>query len=328
MITFKEYHDTKQYVVEEFLLEGNADPMGKYHELAYIYHSNGGKFMHDDPRKADAEKKKAELEKQLPPETIKAINDKAKKSADEMKGWIQKNGHSHKGAYWTSQAGDIGRVTGHNMSQKENAADAVHRITDENGNIRHMGASLKHLGGSAGHAPTSNPGIGTLDNMLGTNANQYLKDADKEIDQKHPKYAGLSMKAKKEAAKKDPEYYNQSFSIKRAAIEKARNEHINAFQRMNHDKQVAHVRELVHAHDTPNVPQVVVTSHKAGTRIENRAERYHPSNISAINTEPHGWNSIRHTIHFKDGSHEVWQSRGKLESGPHSALKGSFERVK
>jgi len=136
------------------------------------------------------------------------------------------------------------------------------------------------------------------------------------------------MKQKKEIAKQNPEYYNKSFDIKRKAIEKARDEHISAFNGMNHDKKVAHIRELVHAHDTPNVPQVVVTSHKSGTRIENRTQRYHPNNIIGVSAEPHGWNSIRHTLHFKDGSSEVWHARGKLESGPHSALKGSFERVK
>jgi predicted phage tail protein len=326
MLTFAEYITEQTFVIEELLLENSADAMGKYHELMYIHHANGGKFMPDDPRKADAEAKKKELEKQLSPEVAKQISDKAKKSANEMNSWIAKNGHAHKGSYWSSQAGDIGKITGHNMSQKENAADVVSRIEDEHGNTRHMGVSLKHLGDSSGHAPTSNPGIGTLDKMLGTNSQPHLDKADKEIDKAYPQYAGKSRAEKKAASKTDDEYKNFAFSTKRVAIEKARNAHLDAFKKLNHGAQVAHIRELVHAHHTPDVPQIVVTSHKTGTRIENRADRYHPNNITAVSAEPHGWNSIKHTIHFKDGSSEEWHGRGKFESGPFSTLKGSFER--
>lgn len=317
------------YIEESFqLLTESADAMGKYHEVMYAWHSNGGKFAKDDPRAKAAEETKKKCEGILHPDVSKAINDKAKKSADEVNGMMSFHGHKHVGAYWTSQPGDIGRVTGINYSQHENAGDVVHRIEDEHGNIRHLSISLKHLGGGSGHAPTSNPGIGQLDKMLGTDSKPHLDKADKEIDKQFPQHAGKSMKAKKEAAKADKGYYDASFEIKRKAVEQIRNHHIAAFNKMPHDRQVSHLRDLIHAHDTPDVPQLVVTSHATGTRIENRAQRYHPSNISRVHTEPAGWNSTRHTIHFKDGSTEQWQSRGKFESGPHSTLKGSFERLK
>ena len=335
MLSLKDYIkeiqlvESDQFIVESMeLLNENADAMGKYHELMYAWHANGGKFAKEDPRKADAEKIKADLESKLDQKTKEAISAKAKKSADEVNKMISDNGHKHVGTFWTSKPGDIKKVTGIDQSQHENASDVIHRIVDEHGNVKHLGISLKHLGSSAGHAPTSNPGINQLDTALGTNSQHHIDAANRKIDAEFPEHAGKSMKEKKAIAKADPKYYEASFEHKRKAVEKIRDAHIAAFNGMNHDAQVAHLRSMMHAHDTPDVPQLVVTSHSKGTRIENRAQRYHPSNIKSVETTPSGWNTIKHTIHFKDGTHEQWQARGKFESGPHSSLKGSFERTK
>jgi hypothetical protein len=312
----------------DILLEAStADDMGKYHEIMYAHHSNGGKFADNDERKDDAEKMKGELESRLGPEMSKHISDKAKTSADAVKKMITDNGHKHHAAYWTSKPGDISRVTGVQTSQHENAGDVVHHISDHEGKSRYLSISLKHLGKSSAHAPTSNPGRGQTDKALGVNTDHHISTADRHLDKEFPHYSHLTQKGKKEAAKSDDAYAARSNELKKKAAEKVTDDHISAFNSMNHTQQVSHIRNSVHAHDTPDVPQMVVTSHSKGTRIENRAKKYHPDNISHIETRKKGWNSIEHTLHFKDGSHEVWQHRAKFESGPHSPLKGSFERT-
>jgi hypothetical protein len=303
-----------------------ADDIGKYHELMYAWHSNGGKFLKSDARHDDAHRIKKEIESRLHPDVAKAVSDKAKRASDEVKKMITDNGHVHHGAYWSSKPGDIEKITGIKTNQSENASDVVHHITDEHGNTRHMGVSLKHTT-SGVHVPTSNPGHGQTDKALGTSTSHHMDTADRQLNKEFPHYAEHSKKGKKLAAKSDEAYMKRSTELKQNAVSKIADDHISAFNSMHHNAQVSHIRNMIHAHETPDVPQMVVTSHKKGIRIENRAKRYHPNNIKKIDTERKGWNTIKHTINFNDGSKEEWNHRYKFESGPHSSLKASFERT-
>lgn len=328
-------------VTSKIIVEGSdqssRDTAGKMHEHHFVMamnrhlgHESG--FMPDDSRKDETIAAMKKLRVNMRPGVEEEIKRKATVSAEHIHKFIHDNGHFHHGTYVSSKDGDIQNITGVKYGQKENASDVVSHIKDEDGRTKFMGISLKHNGNGTGHKPSSNPGLGTTDKDLSVETSHHMIQARRDLDDQYPKFAHLPVGKKKAMAKgkqKDgtpaTKYYHAAYKHVKIALNKIADDHADAFNKMPHAAQLSHFRTQVHAHYTADVPQIVVTSHKAGTRIENRAHDYDPSKIKAIAAKKVG-HIVRHHVDFHDGHTEVWDHRYKMADGPISSVKGSFER--
>lgn len=183
-------------VMESTTQKVSSDTMGKLHELLVGHHLLGRhmeRHMGDDGkgRAETPEQAHDRLRDSIPHEEYQRINARAKAAADDIRQRVEQNGHKVHDVHWTSQAGDIGRSTGIESTQKEDASDIVVHTRKGKKTMFH-GVSLKVTDSKSHDVPVSNPG------MESTLGGQELLDSHREgLLRKYPKLAGQNKAGRK-----------------------------------------------------------------------------------------------------------------------------------
>lgn len=121
-----------------------GDPKGKLHELLVGKHLNGGNHMdrHVDIEGKSPKEVHDEITEKLggeDSEQYRNFNERAKKSAEDIKNQLGLNSDDIAKVQWTSKPGDLKRATGIEATQNQDPSDIV--VTNKNG--KHHGISLK-----------------------------------------------------------------------------------------------------------------------------------------------------------------------------------------
>lgn len=195
MLNFKEFlkeENRPLTLLEELILEAKAataeseaDDKGKMHELLL---SEG---LHPEKRLPDHHRSESEnldhagtpeqvhqrLSEKMGPTAMAEIRGHSKQSAEKLHQYLKDNGHLGEGesisnVFWTSNPdkikngkvinGDHHKTTG--IHDPNSTADLIARITDKNGNQKHIGISAKY---GSQEPNFKNPGLESLETMSG-----------------------------------------------------------------------------------------------------------------------------------------------------------------
>lgn len=194
MLTFKDFlkEDSRPLSLKEEMLlemaaatkETDSDDKGKMHELLLA------KYLHPESRLPDHHRSFAEnedhagtpdqvhdrLKEKMGMNAYNEIDSHARQTATSIKKHFEDHGHVGKGesisnVFWTSNAdkektaGDHEKTTG--VKDVNSNADLIARITDKDGNHKHVGISAKY---GSQEPNFRNPGLDSLEKMAGLNS--------------------------------------------------------------------------------------------------------------------------------------------------------------
>jgi len=254
---------------------------GVLHELLTGKALNGGKHMtsyhlvdEKTKKKETPEEAHDRLKSQIHPKDYERINTGAISAAKDIKSNIEKTNPGHKiiNVSHTSKPGDTEKVTGVKASQKEDSSDLY--ITSKKGNkVMHHGRSLKVSENSSKNVPSSSLGM----NSSGSMAKDLLKAHQKKIKTKFPElnnvkkeshHEGIS-DARKEWGRQNPAAHTEIKGENLKLLRNVAHEHASELQHKlrtgNHAEVVNHIRDVLHAHNTPAEQAGVATFSKHTT---------------------------------------------------------------
>lgn len=194
MLNFKDFLKEENRPLslnEELLLEMAAatketesDDKGKLHELLLSKHlhpesrlpDHHRSFSDNEDHAGTPEQVHERLKEKVGMAAYNEIDSHAKQTADSLKKHFQEQGHVGPGehisnVFWTSNAdkpntaGDHEKTTG--VKDVNSNADLIARITDKNGNHKHVGISAKY---GSQEPNFRNPGLDSLEKMAGLNS--------------------------------------------------------------------------------------------------------------------------------------------------------------
>lgn len=274
--TFKILRESIGRILREAqtLPKASSDTKGKLHELLVGGHLMGGRDM--DAMPSVDEKGRSEtpaqalkrLRDSVSPEEFNTINDRAKKAAEHIRQQVEQGGHKVSEVHWTSQPGDIGRSTGIESTQKEDASDIVIHTKDAKGKKKFHGVSLKVTDDKSHDVPVSNPG------MESTLGGQEMLDKHREgLHRTYPQLAGLNKEGRKKLMASDAKMDADIRSRNAGVLQGIASNLADKLNAMSPKERAHHIRtHVLQAHQTPMQRQ--------------------------------GHNHIRHTAHMgKDGEH-------------------------
>lgn len=231
----------------------NADTKGKLHELLVGYHLNGGKHMEKHPdidgdSPEEAHRKLVEKIGGTKTTDYKAIFQRAKEAADDIRKQVEVGGHKIKNVHWTSKPGDIKRSTGIDSTQKQDASDIMLHTNHPSHGVRYTGVSLKVSDKSNKHVPVSNPG------MESTYGGEHILEAHREdIKEKFPELEKLTSKdTRKEAMKNNPKMEAYVRAKNKETITNVAQHLENHLNNLSPEELVHHIKtHVLQSHPTP-----------------------------------------------------------------------------
>jgi hypothetical protein len=322
-----------QFITENIYLSEavSQNTKGVMHELLVGYHLRNGKHMdsHPDSNGMSPQEVHDNLRSQMTSAEYDQISNRAKSAAVDIK--KQLRGRIHK-VHWTSKPGDLGRSTGIEASQKEDASDIVVTTKDPThpSGFRHHGISLKVTDSrpSAGEVPVSNPG---LESTYG--GKDILDQHRAQILSKHKGLRTTTNKAaRKEFMANNPKASTDIKKRNSAVLNSIAENLHSKLSAMKPKALVSHLRNILHAHPTPMEQESHVhirhTTYGDGT---------HSSIIPSQEHEPI-LNTPKHITVERRGTAVVFSHRGvpfakhrlkfESQSDPLSNIKGSGEVIK
>jgi hypothetical protein len=292
------FHKTRFLNEEKAKRDSNTH--GVLHELLVGHHLQGGVHMEHHPNVVGESPEEAHnrLKKSLSKEEYDDANKKAKDAADHIRKHLGKK--TIKKVHWTSKAGDIGRVTGKDASQKEDPSD----IYIEHHNKKFTGISLKVTEKKGAHAPVSNPGHGHTDKLLGVDTMHHVHEARKHVMNKHPELKGKSTKEIKEVLKSNPAISKTEKEHRATAMQGIAKDYADAYHKMGTKNLAHHLRHhLMHAKSTGH-DHLRVTS--GGTK-----GKYEHEIINPETEHDHILNDHKNiTVHHDKGNSVIFKHKG------------------
>jgi hypothetical protein len=292
-------------IEREELLEAAAKPIegkpgkhekGVIHELLTGYYLNGGKHMnhHTNEKGESPEESFKKLSKKVHPNDLKKMHAKAKSAAKDLADEVARNHPGHKitpgSVTHTSKAGDTERVTGVAASQKQDSSDIYfhsHNPKKPKEKILH-GRSLKVSDKANKNVPSSSLGM----KSSGSKTQVHGRTHKKEILRDYPSLAKVKKEphhkdikdARKEWATKNPKAMNDIKERNRKLLHKVARGHANELKDKlangNHKEVIDHIREVLHAHQTPAQTAGKATFSKHTTYVTAKGVQHHSSDTS------------------------------------------------
>jgi hypothetical protein len=292
-------------IEREELLEAQSKPIegkpgkhekGVIHELLTGYYANGGQHMkaaRDDKRETPEETYN-KLSKKVHRNDLKKMHEKAKSAAKHLADEIVTNHPGHVitpgSVIHTSKAGDTEHVTGVPASQKEDSSDFYfhsHHPRKSKEKILH-GKSLKVSDKANKNVPSSSLGMKSSGSKTQGHGNTHKK----EILRDYPKLAAVKKEkhhkdikdARKEWATKNPMAMMDIKERNRKLLHKVARHHASELQDKlangQHEEVINHVREVLHAHQTPAQKAGKATFSKHTTYVTSKGIQHHSSDPS------------------------------------------------
>jgi len=263
----------KEYILEQFLFEEmeelfevtHDDPTkehgvsnntkGVMHEILVGRHLNNGNHMekHVNEHGETPEQTHDRLKKQIHPKDYERINARAKSAAEHIKAHIEAThpGHTIHAITHTSKPGDTEKVTGSKATQTQDSSDIYVTTKSKSGKVKHHGVSLKVSDNSSKNIPSSSLGA----EHSGSKAKQLHADHKEAILKAHPQLANKNKEQRKEILKSNPKMHADIKARNKELLHKVASEHAKELQGHlnsgNHEHVVNHIKQLLHAHETP-----------------------------------------------------------------------------
>ena len=244
----------KTYIEEALVNKIDNNTKGVMHELLTGYYLNKGKHMpkHIGKTGESAEDTYNRYSKTIHPTDLKTLHSRAKSAAEDIRKQAEVNGHKVHSVHWTSKPGDLHKSTGIHATQKEDPSDIV--VSTSHGgsgkNAKHHGVSLK-VSDKTAKVPSSSLGMASAS----SNAKDMLAKHKKEITSMHPGLGAPNKAARKAFVKSNPAIHNKVKEKNRTFLANMAKSHATELQNKiksgKHDEVVKHVREVLHAHNTP-----------------------------------------------------------------------------
>jgi hypothetical protein len=292
-------------IEREDLLEATSKPVegkpgtnqkGVIHELLTGYYANGGRHMkqHKNDKGETPEQSYNKLSKQVHPNDLKKMHAKAKSAAKNLADEVARNHPGHKitpgSVTHTSKAGDTEKVTGVPASQKQDSSDIYfhsHHKDKPKEKLLH-GRSLKVTDKSNKNVPSSSLGL----KSSGSKTAGHGRTHKKEILRDYPKLAAVKKQphhkdlsdARKEWLRKNPKAHADIKQRNHKLLHKVARAHAKELQDKlnsgNHKEVTDHVREVLHAHQTPAQKAGKATFSKHTTYVTAKGVQHHSSDTS------------------------------------------------
>jgi hypothetical protein len=167
---------------QEYVTEASNTPLADINEILLgFYMVDGNWTKYDD---APYIKKQLEMRKStVPPEEFAEQEQRASTMAAEVKQWMKMNGYEGKviGAWWTARPGILGKAVGTAVDSKKNPTDVLVKTSEG----KFLGLSAKSTKGK-GDIGFKNPGIGTLDRVLGSSLSKIEDEEISKLLSMHP----------------------------------------------------------------------------------------------------------------------------------------------
>lgn len=241
-LTEEEYYDELNEATDAATKGGaGADTKGKLHELLVGYHMLGRHMSKHPDIEGDSPKQAHDkLKEKVSPEEYKAINQRAKEAAADIKASAEQKGHKVHDVHWTSKPGDIERSTGIASTQKQDASDLVLH-TKKGKSVKYHGVSLKVTDSSNKHVPVSNPGI---ESTLG--GEKILQKHREDIQSKFPALKkATNAAARKELLKSSPKMEAYVKDRNKETLHSIANNLHSKLSKMSHEDLVDHIQTHV-----------------------------------------------------------------------------------
>jgi hypothetical protein len=268
---------------------------GVLHELLAGKAANGGKHMPDfhlvdekTKRKETPEQAHDRLKAQIHPKDYARIKEGAEHAASNIVAGIAKTHPGHKiiSVSHTSKKGDTQKVTGVEATQKEDSSDIyIATKHPKTGKIVYHGRSLKVSENASKNVPSSSLGKKSSGSMADT----LFKAHQKKIKEMHPELKDIKKEdhhedlpaARKEWAEKNPEKHKQIKTENLKLLRAVAHHHAAELQHKldsgDHEHVINHIRDVLHAHNTPAEKAGNSTFAKSTTYRTAKGIQYHES---------------------------------------------------
>ena len=259
---------------------------GVLHEILVGKHLNGGKHMerHVNEHGESPEQAHDRLKKSIHPNDYKKIDANAKSAAAHIHKSLQASHPDHeiKTVTHTSKPGDTEKVTGVKATQKEDSSDVyVTTKHKKTGKELHHGVSLKVSDKSSKKIPSSSLGM----ESGGSKAREHFNAHKKAILKDYPELAGKNKEARKEAQRANPKMQADVKKRNQTLLHKVAHSHAAELQHHldtgNHEHVVKHIREVLHAHQTPAQTAGKATFQKHTTYQTAKGVQHHAEDPSS-----------------------------------------------
>jgi hypothetical protein len=316
--------------------KASSDTKGKLHELLVGGHLLGGKDMEhhtgDDGTGRSETPTQAlnRLRDSISPEEFNKINARAKAAAEDIRKRVEQGGHKINDVHWTSQPGDIGRSTGIESTQKEDASDIVVH-TSKGGKKRFHGVSLKVTDEKSHDVPVSNPG---MESTLG--GDEMLAKHREGLHRTYPELQGLNKEGRKKLMASNPKMDADIRTRNAGVLQGIASNLADKLNSMSPKERAAHIRtHVLQAHQTPMQQQGHNHIRHTAYLGSGGSHAFHgvtPSeDYNHILNDP-GNITVEHSgtsVHFLYKGKKFARHRMKFESqsDPLSSVKGSGEPI-
>jgi hypothetical protein len=256
LIKFKDFLTEEEIYENTILMEesgagAGADTKGKLHELLVGYHLRGGRHMEKYKNEDQMSPKQAHdmLKAKVSKEEYDKIKERARQAAEHIKHHIEKHhGHKIQNVHWTSKAGDIGKSTGVESSQKEDASDIMIHTRDKKGRKRYHGISLKVTDSRNRHVPVSNPGMASMHG-----AEETLEKHRKRVRKEFPEIKNMNKKEQKKYVKDHPNIVQKRLrELNTHTLNKIAKDTHKHLESLTTEQLAHHIKtHILQAHQTP-----------------------------------------------------------------------------
>lgn len=339
ILKFKDFLTEEEIYENTILMEeaserggAGADAKGKLHELLVGYHLRGGQHMEKYKNEDQQSPKQAHdaLKAKVSKEEYKKINQRAKAAAEHIRHHIESHhGHKIQNVHWTSKAGDIGKSTGVESSQKEDASDIMIHARDKSGKKRYHGISLKVTDSRNKNIPVSNPGMASMHG-----AEETLEKHRKRVGREFPLLKGMNKKEQKGYVKKHLSVQTKIKSLNTKTLNKVAKDTHDHLSSLSTKDLAHHIKtHILQSHPTP-----LQSNGHHHLRHTTYAGPNGTHNFHAINPHEHyapyltdhkqlGVHRKGASIVFTHGGKEIARQRIKFtsQSDPLSGIKSSGE---
>ena len=259
---------------------------GVLHEILTGKHLNGGKHMekHVNEHGETPTQTHDRLKPQIHPKDYERINAKAKSAAEHIRAGLEAShpGHKIQTVTHTSKPGDTEKVTGVKASQKQDSSDIyVSTKHPKTGKMVHHGISLKVSDKANKNVPSSSLGM----KSGGEKAPALYKEHQNNLKKTYPELVGKNETARKEWAKANPKKHDAIKSENRKLLSTVAHHHAAELQHKldtgNHKEVISHIREVLHAHQTPAQESGKATFQKHTTYQTGKGVQHHSNDPSS-----------------------------------------------
>ena len=162
-------------------------------EILFAYYIAGENWKKVDGA-ANVQKQLKMRRKQLDDAEYVDQEERAKVSAQETLKWCTKNGYNHKivRVWWTARPGVLSKAVGQEVDSKKNPTDVLLKFQDG----KYLGISAKSTRGKR-DIGFKNPGIGTLDKLVGVDSSDIIEKQTKLFYKQFPDAPATKRELKK-----------------------------------------------------------------------------------------------------------------------------------